>query len=83
MLFIGISPNNLDNIQKFILKHLFNINAKISLLVCGDFNLNLKKKRKPFFYISFMLKNFGLKLITNINESTKIQNSCINLLQEI
>ena len=27
-----------------------------------------------------MLKNFGLKIITNINEYTTIQNSCIDII---
>ena len=48
------------------------------MLVCGDFNLNLKKKENNSF-VTFMLKEFNLKLITNIEESTTMKNSCIDL----
>ena len=65
---IYISPNtNIKYIKNFIYKKLKNIDKGMPLLLCGDFNINLQKKENHEF-IDFMKENFGLNLISKIEE---------------
>ena len=66
------------SIKKIILEKLIHFDNKTPLLVCGDFNVNLRTKENHEL-IHFMEINFGLKLNTKIEESMKIKNSCIDL----
>ena len=76
---IYISPNtNIKYIKNFIYEKLKNIDKGMPLLLCGDFNINLQKKENHEF-IDFMKANFGLNLISKIEESTTIKKSCIDL----
>ena len=54
------------------------IENEISVILCGYFNLNIRKKNN-YEFINFMSENLNMKLITNYNETTTNYNSCIDL----
>ena len=63
---IYISPNkSINEIKKFIMYNLKEIiENEISVMLCGYFNLNIRKKNN-YEFINFMSENLNMKLITN------------------
>lgn len=49
------------------------------LIVCGDFNINVKLEENLDF-IDYMKKNWNLVIKNNINISSTLQNTCIDLI---